>query len=284
MKLTTLRLELGLPKPLRFLHIADNHLTFADERDDQRKLTLAKARRRSFEGDTNNCEKYLDEMIAYAKDHCDLLLHTGDMLDFVSYRNFEVAREKLKDVDYFMAVGNHEFSLYVGEAWEDEAYKRQSYDRVQATFRNDMTFASREIGGVNLVAIDNSYYLFNGRQLELLKAEASKGLPMILMMHTPMYSEALYEEMMVVRKKPCAYVCGCPVERMAGYEDYRYRQQLADASTNAFIEYALGEPLVKAVLAGHLHFSHMGYLPGGRVFQSVAGAGYLNEASLLELV
>ena len=80
--------------------------------------------------------------------------------------------EKLKDVDYFMAVTTS--SACTSARREDEAYKRQSPIECRR-LSGTMTFALREIGGANLVAIDNSYYLFNGRQLELLKAEASKG-------------------------------------------------------------------------------------------------------------
>ena len=50
------RIEIGLPKPLRFLHTTDNHLTLADERDDIRKRELAAARHRDFEGDTNRVQ------------------------------------------------------------------------------------------------------------------------------------------------------------------------------------------------------------------------------------
>lgn len=283
MNIVTTRLEIGLEKPLRFLHISDNHLTYADDRDDQRKRELAAARHKAFEGDTQRCVEYLDEMITYSQEHCDLLLHTGDLLDFVSWKNFDVAREKLADVDYFMAIGNHEFSLYVGEAFEDDAYKRQSYDRVQAVFKNDVTFASRQIGGLNLVALDNGYYHFKEHQLEALKAEVAKGLPIVLMMHNPIYTPELYHDMMEVRKTETAFVCDCPDELMSGYSDYRYRQQKPTEATSEFVRYLKKQPLIKAVLAGHLHHHHESVLFGQTV-QYVTGAGYRGLAREIEVV
>lgn len=283
MKITHSRLDIGLPKPLSFLHSCDNHLCYADERDDERKRGLAVKRRRAFEGDSNRCTLFLDEMIAYAKEHCDLFLHSGDLLDFVSYRNLEIGKEKMDQVDYFMAVGNHEFSLYVGEAFEDEAYKRQSYDRVQAAFKNDLTFASRLIGGLNLVAIDNGYYLFSEEQLALLKSEVARGYPIILMLHTPIYTPDLFQEMMVSRKKECAYLCGCPATLMNEYSDYRLRQQRPDEPTREFIRYLQTQPLVKALLTGHLHFNYEGILFGDTP-QFVTGAGYAGDARLIEIV
>jgi len=283
MKITRTRLDIGLPKPLSFLHSTDNHLTYVDDRDNDRKRDLAAKRHRAFEGDSNRCTVFLDEMIAYAKDHCDLFLHTGDLLDFVSYRNLEVGKEKLDQVDYFMAVGNHEFSLYVGEAFEDEAYKRQSYDRVQAAFKNDLTFASRLIGGLNLVAIDNGYYLFSEEQLALFKTEVARGYPIILMLHNPIYTPDLYQEMMVSRKKECAYVCDCPPELMSDYSEHRIKQQRADEPTREFVRYLKTQPLVKALLTGHLHFNYEDVLFGSTP-QIVTGAGYAGDARLIEVV
>lgn len=283
MKITHSRLDIGLPKPLSFLHSSDNHLCYADERDDERKRDLAARRRHAFEGDSNRCTLFLDEMLTHAKEHCDLFLHSGDLLDFVSYRNLEVGKEKMDQVDYFMAVGNHEFSLYVGEAFEDEAYKRQSYDRVQAAFKNDLTFASRLIGGLNLVAIDNGYYLFSEEQLALFKSEVARGYPIILMLHTPIYTPDLFQEMMVSRKKECAYLCGCPVHLMGDYSDYRLRQQRPDEPTREFIRYLQTQPLVKALLTGHLHFNYEGTLFGDTP-QFVTGAGYAGDARLIDIV
>ncbi|MBQ2706718.1 MAG: metallophosphoesterase, partial [Clostridia bacterium] len=85
--------------------------------------------------------------------------------------------------DVFFAAGNHEFSLYVGEAWEDADYRNQSLAKVQAAFGNDIRFSSRIIGGVNLVAIDDGYSRFDEEHLDLLKAEVAKGLPIVLLMH-----------------------------------------------------------------------------------------------------
>ena len=43
------------------------------------------------------------------------------------------------------------------------------------------------------------------------------------------------------------------------------------------IEYIKAQPLIKAVLAGHLHFFHQSELRGG-VTQYVTGGGYEGEA------
>ncbi len=276
------RIEIGLPKPLRFLHTTDNHLTLADERDNERKRELAAARHHAFEDDDNRVQKSLDMMIDYCNQNCDLLLHTGDLIDFVSYKNLEVAKAYLDRTDYIMCAGNHEFSQYVGEAWEDESYKRQSFSLVQSISKCNLEFSSRLIGGVNLVAVDNGYYYFLQEQLDALKTEVAKGYPILLLMHNPIYTEDLYDEMMVRRKRECAYLCGCPDEKLATYDEHRRRQQQPYFATNEFIEYVKNEPLVKALITGHLHFNYEGQLSSGKM-QYVTTGGFLEGARIIDV-
>ncbi len=279
MQVIKTRIEVGAEKPFRVLHITDNHVALADERDDERKTELSRRRR----GDFPLAEQYLTEQIEYARENRLPILHTGDMLDFVSWKNLDYAREILGGVDYFMAVGNHEYSLYVGEAWEDVPYKMQSYDKVQAVFGNDLMFASRVMGGVNFVAVDDGYYRFDKSQLEKLKREAEKGLPVVLMIHNPLHTDELYQYMTETVGEKCAYLTGTPEGMMKGYDDYRYRQQRADGDTEAFMEYVYGEPRIRAVISGHLHRSFETRLPSG-IMQYVTGAGYKGEAREIEFV
>ena len=131
MKLSKLRIEIGLPEPVRLLHLTDTHLAFADERDDERKRELARRRSAEFAADGVDLARHLEEAVAHAREHEELIIHTGDLIDFVSYRNLDLAGKFFAAHDCFVAAGNHEFSKYVGEAWEDEAYKLDSLPLVQ---------------------------------------------------------------------------------------------------------------------------------------------------------
>ncbi len=274
---TLTRIAIGLAEPFRALHLSDNHLSLADDRDDERKNLLAQRRQKEFDSARKGIMFHLTEQLTYAKERSLPILYTGDMIDFVSHKNLETAEALLKDTDYFMAVGNHEFSLYVGEAFEDEAYKMQSYDFVQKHFKNDLTFASREMGFINFVAVDNSYYRFTNFQLESLKKEAEKGLPIVLMLHCPLHTDELYHLIMDDLHFPCAYLTGTPEPLLKPYDDYRYRQQKPDESTMKFIEYVHGCSAVKAILAGHLHESCESALPSG-LMQYITGGGYKGYA------
>lgn len=239
----------GAREPFRLLHMSDTHLYFADERDDERKQALARKRVRYFSNPAEN----LEAGIRAARAENALIVHTGDLIDFVSAANLDAARRFTDENDCFFAAGNHEFSLYVGEAFEDAAYRAQSLDRVNACFRNDIRFSSREVGGVNLVAVDNSYYLFEEWQLKRLREECGKGLPVILLLHTPLYAEDIAAE---ARRRGAETLClmAAPEAELRGYSEYRLRQQRADEITREAMAYICSERAIRAILTGHLHY------------------------------
>ena len=147
--LKPLRIEVGASRPFKAVHVSDTHIVRADATErDPRKVELA-ARRYTHMA---YGEHYLAEAVAAARRDNALLLHTGDMIDFVSNANLNLVGRYFGSDDWFVSSGNHEFSKYVGEAREDAAYKADSYDRVSARYPNDLTFASRVVNGVNFVA------------------------------------------------------------------------------------------------------------------------------------
>ena len=85
------RIEIGLEKPLRVLHITDSHLPLYEEGDDPRILAHGLKR------DRKAGLAALAEEIEYGKRNCDLILHTGDLIDFVTPSGVAFAREMLKN-------------------------------------------------------------------------------------------------------------------------------------------------------------------------------------------
>lgn len=250
MKTLYSKINAGAEKPFKIIHISDTHLTYADKRDDGRKIRLAKDRKTHFP----NAEQVLSEVEKLYAETGYMLVHTGDLIDFVSEANLDAAREFTKKTDCFTSAGNHEFSLYVGEAKEDSTYREQSLEKVQSAYVNDIRFSSKIVNGINFVAVDNSYYLIEPWQLERLKQETAKGLPVILCLHTPLYSEEAYD---FARKNEGenspVYLMSVPEEKMQYYSPERYEQQKEDETTHTAYEFIKNEPLIKAVLTGHIH-------------------------------
>ena len=283
LNLKKIEIPVGIEKPFGAIHISDTHLTLADNRNDERKISLAAGRARGM----NLGEHYLDECIHYARRHDLLMLHTGDLIDFVSEANLDRAAQHYMQADWFVSSGNHEFSQYVGEAREDEAYKQQSYQKVQDAYPNDLTFCSRVVNGVNLIALDDVYYNVTERQHELLEQEVKRGLPIVILCHVPFYTPDLCK-FSLERTPQCAYVTGAPLEITRNFEhrddrpqeeQWRNRsvQQQADKPTLEFLKWLRHQKAVKGLLTGHMHFFYEGPF-SKTAMQYVVGATYQGDA------
>lgn len=257
MKLLRNHIRIGIEKPFTVLHASDTHISFADDRDDERKLRLSEDRTRRF-GDAWGNLQYIKEK---ALSENRTVIYTGDLLDFVSELNIEKAKEFTDSVDVFMAAGNHEFSLYLGEAKEDADYRNKSLPKVQSAFRNNIRFSSREINGVLFIALDNSYYLIDEEQFTFLKNECKKGLPVILCMHTPLYTREIFDYSREYTPVP-AYLMSVPEELMRDYPADRFEQQKQDALTAEVYDYIVSCEAIKALLTGHIHKDYAGLING----------------------
>ena len=237
-------INIGIEKPVKLLHITDTHFTYDDPHTEE-------DRTETFSVDYRGCvEDYFFQALEYAKQNDMPILHTGDLIDFLSKGNFDLL-DSLKDVDYMYAAGNHDFCHYVGKATEDYEYKWNNIKQVAPHIKSNLYFDSRVIGGVNVVTLDDSYYLISEGQLEMLKAEVAKGYPIILGMHVPLYTEK--HANIMLKELGTAAVCGAPESMLATYSEGRRLQQTPDAATLRAIDYIKSEPLIKAVVAGHTH-------------------------------
>ncbi|MBR5483630.1 MAG: metallophosphoesterase [Alistipes sp.] len=283
-------INVGAKKPFSALHISDTHLTRVDARDNQRKKSLSAARQRAFPW----AEHYFDAAIRYARERDLMLLHTGDLIDFVSEANLDFVAMQLGIGSWFVSAGNHEYSQYVGEAKEDAAYKAQSFDKVQRAYPNNLKVASQVINGINFVALDDVYYNVTAEQHELMRREVEKGLPIVLMCHVPFYTPKHCADVLKGNKGLAGYVTGAPLEITRTYqtnpslpadEQWRNRsvQQRSDEPTLEFIAWLKQQPLLKAILCGHCHhFYEEQFSP--TAIQYVVGAGYNGDAYEIEFV
>ena len=241
------RVEVGARQPFKALHVTDSHLTLCNAREnDPRKVELAM--RRSVPWRSN--WHYLEAAVQHARANGELLLHTGDLMDFVSIANLDAAGTLFQEDDWFVCAGNHEYSKYVGEAREDEKYKRDSYAVVQGVFPNDLTLASRVVNGVNFVALDDVYLYFPEAVVKGFAREVEKGLPIVVMCHVPLYSPELHDAYWKARGHLLG-ITGVPMDVVA--DPKTGRKGNGGAAAADFVRYLRSEKLVKAVLSGHVH-------------------------------
>lgn len=278
MEIRKITINAGASAPFKLLHMTDNHISLADERDNERKRELADKRANAFTGGRpHRLRERTEELLAYVRESGYPMVHSGDMIDFTSAANFDYARRALDGIDVMMAAGNHEYSQYVGEAWEDEAYKAQSMDAVVGAFGEGILFGERVINGVKIITLDNNYYYITEPLFEKVKHALSDGMPALLVVHTPLYSADMYEQVMAGKKQDAPpYLFACPEERLCGLEIGRARQQIPNELSKEFLRFCENCPNLKAVLAGHLHKYYASNLDSG-IPQYVSGGACCSE-------
>ena len=235
-------IKAGASRPFSILHISDTHLTDAYPDEDEKKQSLKKWRTRTFGG---RQEEALRDSIAWAKEHVDLVVHTGDMIDFQSRANFDLVR-KYFGGGMFGCIGNHEYSRNMEKIVENEAYKDGTREQVAAAFPFDISVASNVVNGVNFVSLDNVYDTVTTEQADRFEDEAKKGLPIVLCVHCPLVTPR-------IRRAGAKF---WQRDNLKAIPDAsRFRPKFKDDVTADFAAYLKSLPQLKAILAGHIHIS-----------------------------
>lgn len=242
-------LEIGLPAPVKLLHITDVHLTEVDPRDPADQQEHMVHRREVFRKEANfpphTPNEYFEEAFALAEQEGAYPVVTGDVIDVHCLGNIDEFHRISDGKDFLFTPGSHEFAKFCRAPRED--YKER-YTPVRASLeesfpRQKFVFDSRIIGGVNVITADNSRDWFPAEVLEGLKKEAEKGLPMVLFMHDPLTDHGL------LRIRPPH-----PVTLMPD-EVYKTNDEVLD-----FINTC---PLIKATFGGHWHGEALQHTPAG---------------------
>ena len=270
LKIKKTSIEIGIEKPLKILHMTDSHLPFYCDSDPENMIKQGKKR------NEKRSVRNLEKLIKYGEKHCGLIIHTGDLIDYISKPCVEFAREFLKRDNFLFVAGNHEYARYDGGK-EDMAYRLESMEKIGG-YGVDIFFNSRVVGGVNFVGIDDAYHQVEYSQLEMLKNEVGKGYPIVLFMHAPLYEKELYGKSYEFWN---GEICLLGSDAAAHPEVIGDIAEPSEAS-KSFYDYIIEEPLIKAVLAGHLHFEFESMLPGDKMqyVTNRGDRGYAREITI----
>lgn len=267
LQLTYRTVEIGLKNPFSVLHISDTHLTAAYP-DETQWLEFAEDRKRVFGGLQ---EHSLAEALAWAKMSVDCVIHTGDLIDFQSKANLDLVKRYFGSVgELLCTAGNHEFHCLPKEAGvkPTEAYNETCRAALDGAFERDLRFAARTVNGVTFVALENVYGFFTEDQVRRFREVAAKGLPMVLCLHVPIYTDGIrrtWGRFLAMGSRFADAAVPAP--------EGDIRRQRDDPLTREFVAYLRKEPLLKAVLAGHLHlFAEDRFSP--TAMEYVVGANY----------
>lgn len=241
-------IDIGLDKPFSVMHFSDTHLTAAYADENENKQTLRKTRTQTFGG---RQEEALRDSLDWAKNHVDYVVHTGDLIDWQSEANFDLVKKYFGE-NIFGTLGNHEYSpdMWLTEQTSDEKNKDKSRQKLSEVFPFDISVHSQVINGVNFVGFDDVYGTVTEKQSEIIKAEFQKGLPVILCMHVPFYTDNIFRANNKFWTTKKTYDFGNPI--IPGDE---YKKQIEDPVTSEFIKYLKKQKLLKGILTGHLHIT-----------------------------
>ena len=217
----------GAEKPFSVLHISDTHLTFANPDEPEsvqhyRRLRTELFGERQYEA--------LKDSIRWAKINADYLIHTGDLMDFVSDGNLIAVQEAFGPGagNIFGSIGNHEYWTPV----EPRPSNAECFSR-----------CSQTINGVNFVSIDDALDDVSQDQVEAFAKEVKKGLPIVLLMHVPFPTPRIVEATRKYWKWNSKFRNETPKPIAFGKRGQE------------FIKYLKSEPLLKGILSGHEHIT-----------------------------
>ncbi len=281
---TTIRIQ-GLARPLTVAHITDSHVCEADERDaaavETAQVIGGKFRNYSPTHDSMRTvfQRVLRDCLA-ARPDC--LLLTGDMVHFPTWANIEALAADLAatGVPYLYTPGNHDWQ-YPGKPWTD-ATRREYAGRFDPLTCGRLACQVRAIGGVRLVAIDNSMYQAGPDQVQFLRQQLATGEPCLLFMHIPVYVPSLLPDVMQRWKAPIMMAC-----REGWTEQTRLHwgvpgiepatQEFHDCITDGQAANLAG------LFCGHIHIPHADEVRPGCV-QYTPKPGYLGGYRIIRLV
>lgn len=246
------QLDLGLVQPIRILQVSDCHLSGCCEEDSEKAKAKSKKKTAEFLKETGGVtqEQRLKEALDLSAEY-DALALTGDIADSPSRANLELLASMLEGRRYLYTFGNHDYYTYDSDSGNADDRERFLDDFLRF-LPCDPTMDSLQVGGVNLVALDDSLAQFSALQLEFLKAEAAKGLPILLFLHLPVYSPTFVPQ--AYEWWDSSMCVGTPADVLAAHGETDPKMR-AEAETLLMLDYIREEPLIKAIFASHLHFS-----------------------------
>lgn len=274
--LTTYDLSIpGVKKDYKFLFLTDTHVINESSDSDEQTKNYEKERLAVFQNQENAFAPIsLMKWSEYAnKENFDALLLGGDIIDSPSVSNIDYLNSSLASFDtpYLYTLGNHDWT-YPWEYMTEEG-KNKYLPAFLPSMDNNTAFHCMELEDLILVAIDNSSNQINPEALAPYREILSKGKPVIVLLHVPLYTESL------LAKTKEAW--GNPVVLSGGIHGGIY----PDSVSTEFINLTLSKDSpVAAVIAGHVHLDDRSVILGEKEIPQITGdAGYKGKGTIIRI-
>lgn len=265
----------GLTGEYDLLFLTDNHMIVMDEGDSEQIAQNAAPRFAMFQNKegVSSAEQF-GEWVSYAnEEEVDGVLLGGDIIDYPSEANLAYLKEQLKKfhMPYLYVLGNHDWTY----PWEYMTeYGKTAYRPLfEPYMKGNCAFQVQDFGEFLVVAVDNSGNQIDEEVLEEYEEVLEEGRPVIVMVHVPFYAGDLLEKAKTVWNSPVVIGAGAQGGIYPNETSLRF-MELTTAKDSP----------VQAVIAGHVHFYHKGYMEGEKkVLQIVGDAGAYGSAVRLHV-
>lgn len=274
----------GLERELRLLHVTDSHMAEVDGRDERSAEDVAGWQERFAQrtpGGTPARQVFDDVLARGRSDGVDAVALTGDIIHLPTRRAIEVVQQSVEGmgVPFVYALGNHDWHFPHLE-WST-ATRAENYPRFGAVTGGNPACQSLVVGGVRLIALDNSTYQISPEQVTFLRDELATGQPSLLFFHIPIWLEPLAPAVIDMWGAPImmASPTGWTTE-------LRSRWKVGDTDVSTMECYELlttgATGNLAGIFCGHVHFAHADAYREGR-FQYVTQAGFEGASRLIHL-
>ena len=258
--LTTVPLR-GLKRDFKILHVTDLHACAVSEAEaatmSAYRLDYIRQRQALFSGGRPYpADAALPALFAYAAEiGADLILMTGDILDFPSETNLSLLKSAMEasSVPCLYITGNHDWSF--ADDYHTGNAAALYLPRMGELSGGDPHFAVYETEDLAVCAIDSGLDRVTEAAVDAYMALArrvkAQGKSLLLSLHVPIHAETLVWDSFVVWGKELAIGEGA----LGAWDAHTVRFYRAVA-----VE---GDLSPDAIIAGHVHFDHEDTLPNG---------------------
>ena len=273
-----------IKEKIKVIHIADTHLYMDDDRGIpflNYSNRMAKAYNQTTHFKTRkktNPKKSFEEALTLAKElNADVITLVGDIFSFPSELAVEWVLSKLKDIGipYIYIAGNHDWH-YEGMKGKLTSLRDKWIEkRLKPLYQgNNTLMAAYDIKGIRFLAIDNSTYEINEEQLIFFSKQVATGLPLVLLVHIPMYAPG----------KKISFGCGNPFWGATTDRNFKLERRPKwpenghTKTTFEFYKKVFDSSNVMGIFAGHIHRNSIEIIKGKPqiVSDDNANGAYLN--------
>tara|TARA_B100001540_G_scaffold196670_1_gene173191 strand:+ start:18 stop:824 length:807 start_codon:yes stop_codon:yes gene_type:complete len=219
-----------------------------------------------------------EKTLAYAKQvNADVITLVGDIFSFPSELAVEWVNSKLEatGIPYIYVAGNHDWH-YEGMSGKLDTLRDTWIDnRLLSLYQGkNPLMAAYDIKGIRFLAIDNSTYEINDEQLAFFTEHAASGLPLVLLVHIPMYAPG----------KSISFGCGNPNWNASTDRNYklerrpRWPEDGHSKTTFKFYNEVFNASNLLGIFTGHIHKNSIEIINGKPqiVSDDNASGGYLD--------